>query len=558
MAGSIVQFVEASGATAATSLGVSFTGTAGNFIYVVACSDDATTTFADTLGNTITERGSVIEAGIPRRMHGATGFLTTGGASTVTVTFGASVSNRQIIVIEVAGVGSYDVHGTATDTGNNPTTAATATNTSQPAFGVAVCLDYQGGTPTVGTGYTSGGVITGGGLLAGRIEYSSPSYTTVASQSANFGNAGFNRTCSTFAIFLEASPPQITVQPTEQSANAGTTATFSVTATGATSYQWQDNSSGSFADIGGATSSSYGASSVTYAMQGRLYRCNVTNTQGTTTSASAALRVLFNLAGTGPRSVPIMGGGPMGNGTVSSWVTGVATAGTGTPVGTAAETDTAFALARVQIKAVGLSAETDTALALSGAAGTPVGLASETDTAFALARVQIRTVGLGTETDTALALGAVSARGTGLASESDTAFARAAVQALLVSLAVETDTAFGLTSAGPLPVGLALEVDTAFSLSGFNAGDITEQFGGNFGAVGLGPFAPAIGAERSPVAHAVQPVVVAAPPTQQHVPAVFAPLTHATRAAIAVHVAAATLARQFPKAELIRSSVVHH
>lgn len=293
MAGSIVQFVEASGSAAATSLSLSFTGTTGNQYYVVACSDDATTTYADTLGNTITERTSVIEAAIPRRMHLATGTIATGGATTVTVTFGASVANRQLIVIEVAGVSAYDAAGSQTDTGSNPTTAATATNTAQPAFGVAVCLDYQGGTPTVGTGYTSGGTITGGGLLAGLIEYSNPSYTTTGVQSANFGNAGFNRTCTVFGIFTETPapvPPVITTQPKTQQLLEGRDATFTVAATftgSSPSYQWKDDG----VNVG-TSSPTYTKAGVAIADNGSQITVVATDSNGSTTSSVAYLYVL--------------------------------------------------------------------------------------------------------------------------------------------------------------------------------------------------------------------------------------------------------------------------
>jgi hypothetical protein len=55
-------------------------------------------------------------------------------------------------------------------------------------------------------------------------------------------------------------------------------------------------------------------------------------------------------------------------------------------VGVAIETDTAFALGAIQIRAVGMATETSTALALA-LAGTqvlPVGMATESDTALAL------------------------------------------------------------------------------------------------------------------------------------------------------------------------------
>lgn len=329
MPGSIVQFVEASGATAATSIAVAITGTAGNSYHVSAISDDATATCADTGSNSYgAEKGSVIEAGIPRRLHHFVCAITTGGSVTVTVTFGASVSNRQIVVTEITGVGAYDAQGTATDTGNNPTTAATATNSAQPAFGIAVCMDYQGGTPGVGTGYTSGGVIAGGGLLAGRIEYRS--FSTVGSQSADFANAAFNRTATVFAIFLEDSPPSISAQPSDQTVNDGATATFSVTATGGTApytYQWQDDSSGSFANISGATSSSYGPTAA-FSMQGRQYRCVVTGANSlSVTSNAATLRVAFNLAGTGQQAETSLGNGAFGAGAFESYIRGTAATG---------------------------------------------------------------------------------------------------------------------------------------------------------------------------------------------------------------------------------------
>ena len=51
----------------------------------------------------------------------------------------------------------------------------------------------------------------------------------------------------------------ITAQPTDQSVVAGTAATFTVTASNATGYQWQRSSDGgtTFADVSGATVASH-------------------------------------------------------------------------------------------------------------------------------------------------------------------------------------------------------------------------------------------------------------------------------------------------------------
>lgn len=131
------------------------------------------------------------------------------------------------------------------------------------------------------------------------------------------------------AVFrFTPSGPTITGQPSDQTVNNGATATFSVTATGTApiTYQWQDNSSGSFADIGGATSSSY-APTASYAMQGRQYRCLVSDAGGgPVTSSAATLRVAFNLSGTGPRAYPRLGA-PFGAGSVESWLRGSASGG---------------------------------------------------------------------------------------------------------------------------------------------------------------------------------------------------------------------------------------
>lgn len=83
--------------------------------------------------------------------------------------------------------------------------------------------------------------------------------------------------------------PTITAHPVEQTGAVGSTATFSLTATGATSYQWQDNPAGTWTDISGATSASYTTGTLTSADNGRLFRCKATSTGGTACSAEVYL-----------------------------------------------------------------------------------------------------------------------------------------------------------------------------------------------------------------------------------------------------------------------------
>ena len=136
------------------------------------------------------------------------------------------------------------------------------------------------------------------------------------------------------------------------------------------------------------------------------------------------------------------------------------------PVGLAAETDTALALAGVSVLATGMASEADTALALAGQQIKATGLASEADTALALGGVQLLAVGLAAEADTALALAALQLQAVGLAAEADSALALAGVQILAAGMAEEMDTALALApGAAPGATGLAVETDTAFALT---------------------------------------------------------------------------------------------
>ncbi len=87
---------------------------------------------------------------------------------------------------------------------------------------------------------------------------------------------------------------QITAQPADVTACAGSNASFSVTATGANiTYQWQLSTDGgaTWNNIGGATSSGYTANAVTAGMNGYRYRCVLTSSCGNQNSSSALLTV---------------------------------------------------------------------------------------------------------------------------------------------------------------------------------------------------------------------------------------------------------------------------
>ena len=96
-------------------------------------------------------------------------------------------------------------------------------------------------------------------------------------------------------VNVAQSAPAFTAQPASVSVPTPNTATFSVVATGTPgpTLQWQlsTNAGGSFADIAGATGSSYNTTATVAGDNGNQYRVIATNTAGATTSNAATLTV---------------------------------------------------------------------------------------------------------------------------------------------------------------------------------------------------------------------------------------------------------------------------
>lgn len=85
----------------------------------------------------------------------------------------------------------------------------------------------------------------------------------------------------------------ISGQPTDVTVCAGSPASFTVTATGASGYQWQISTDGgvTWTDIGGATAATYTIASVTAGMNGNKFRCNISSPCGNATTTVATLTV---------------------------------------------------------------------------------------------------------------------------------------------------------------------------------------------------------------------------------------------------------------------------
>ncbi len=91
------------------------------------------------------------------------------------------------------------------------------------------------------------------------------------------------------SVYAIIDPPVVTAQPASLTNNAGTSANFSVTATGTAplAYQWQKNS----VNVSGATTATLSLSGVSQS-DAASYRCIITNVAGSATSSVATLTVI--------------------------------------------------------------------------------------------------------------------------------------------------------------------------------------------------------------------------------------------------------------------------
>ena len=92
---------------------------------------------------------------------------------------------------------------------------------------------------------------------------------------------------------LASGAPKITLQPTNATAEEGSPASFTSTASGSPTVQWEMAPSGSevFAPIEGATSTTYTIASTLVAESGRKFRAAFKNSEGTVTSKAVTLTV---------------------------------------------------------------------------------------------------------------------------------------------------------------------------------------------------------------------------------------------------------------------------
>jgi hypothetical protein len=93
----------------------------------------------------------------------------------------------------------------------------------------------------------------------------------------------------TLTVTATISAPQITAQPVSVTTNAGSNATFTVTATGSDlTFRWVENDTDT---ISGAVTATLTITSVTTAHSGKRYKCVIRNSAGTVTTTNVTLTV---------------------------------------------------------------------------------------------------------------------------------------------------------------------------------------------------------------------------------------------------------------------------
>ncbi|HOC55404.1 MAG TPA: immunoglobulin domain-containing protein [Verrucomicrobiota bacterium] len=191
------------------------------------------------------------------------------GSYVVVVTnhVGSATSDAAILTVLVPPAIVTQPQSRAVIEGTNVTFTVSASGTAPLSF-----QWRKGGTPISGA--------TGTSYSLSNVQASDAgTYTVVVTNAA--GSA-----TSANAVLTVNVPPAITVQPESQAVAAGSSVTFSVTASGSPvlSYQWRFNGT----NLAGATASSYTLSNVQSAGVG-LYSVVVSNPYGSVTSLEAAL-----------------------------------------------------------------------------------------------------------------------------------------------------------------------------------------------------------------------------------------------------------------------------
>jgi hypothetical protein len=245
---------------------------------VICAGADATFTAA--ASGTVTYQWQVSTGGPFTNIAGATAatYTVTGATASqngsqyhvvVSTLCGTATSNNALLTVNNGPAITAQPQNTTTCSGQNATFSVTAT-------GGGLTYQWQSATSCAGPWVDIAGA-------------TAASYTAVAVTNPMNGSgyrvivsgacpAPVTSNCATLTVGDVAT---ITGQPVNTAVCVGSNASFSATATGTVTYQWQVSTGGPFTDISGATTAALNLTAVTAAMNGNQYHLVVFNCSGT-------------------------------------------------------------------------------------------------------------------------------------------------------------------------------------------------------------------------------------------------------------------------------------
>jgi subtilase family protein/VCBS repeat protein len=206
----------------------------------------------------------------------------------------------------------FQASGAAITPGNFTSTGGQILQKPDLTAADRVSVTGAGGFPSVFAGTSA--AAPHAAAIAALIMSKNPALTTAQVRTALLASAidieapGVDRDsgvgivmADTAVALVPGPPPSITMHPANQTVRVGQTATFTIAASGATTYQWQASSNGgaSFTNLpnappfGGVLTPTLTITNVGLGFNGILYRCVASNPYGSATSQAALLRLLI-------------------------------------------------------------------------------------------------------------------------------------------------------------------------------------------------------------------------------------------------------------------------
>jgi hypothetical protein len=242
------------------------------------------------------------------------GTAPTTGASTGSITVSNPVNNQAgtiTVVISLSGasgagtfrIDDFTLNGTVSPTCTPPAAPSSPAAAANPSCG-ATTLNVM--VPPSGETWYWQGTNSNGSSTSDPTSsaYNVSSSGTYYVRARNNATSCWSTSSSSLAVTINTSPA-VSVQPSNAGVTTGSTATFSLSATGAgLTYQWQENQGSGFVNLAdggiysGCSTSSLSVSGVSAAMSGWQYQCIATGTcSPSTTSSAATLSIVTTAVG---------------------------------------------------------------------------------------------------------------------------------------------------------------------------------------------------------------------------------------------------------------------